>query len=581
MSYSYRSIVAMWLMVTISYSGASYATEAVTAYRLDSNQVITQQLDDGRLRIDFFTHSDKVTSDAALRINNMPLTKDTYRFGCQHSENPSRCVVLAYAVNPAALQGKFMLTNAAGDIIVAGENRPELTFASDSSDVKKLKITNLLDREVRIVTIDNQTPVAGLSIAPLSNTTIAWPESGAVVLECMINGENLIYMVQKTSQSVNTEDVIGFLMNNKTIVGVAAGGVGALTLVGSISTWLQCSKKRLLKISQETLNDKITKIEDKIAKARLRIEDANNIVLWKCSAGKRNAQIKAQVQQLVQNSEDAIVAAFNHIKPYRLNFILRVSNLEQAVSDCENARDIVEEACTYAEEAVIIAKQCSNDEYKQCVMKIDKAEQEEASLKKTIELLQQKLNEVGLNNGIDQAQQQELERQYRESVAQRDEQSTTVEQTRQELNELLGIPQQQQAQQQRQLTRDDPESDQFVALPRDEVVIHEALTNPLLAPETFERMNQDDGQLPPMGQQYSLQWTVEHFVGQQVPSGSTNTQQDQTVHGEFSINQQLTSTDSIDMIVQRALVPDLSLLHPTTINMPNFYDPSHGYKGLK
>lgn len=576
MNYSYRSIVAMWLMITIGYSGASYATEAITVYRLDSNQVITQQLDDGRLRIDFFTHSDKVISDTALRINNMPLTKDTYWFSCQHSENPSRCVVLAYAVNPAALQGKFMLTNAAGDIIVAGENRPELAFANDSRDVKKLKITNLLDREVRIVTIDNQTPVAGLSIAPLSNTTIAWPESGAVVLECMINGENLIYMVQKTSQSVNTEDIIGFLMNNKTIVGVAGGGVGVLTLVSSISTWLQCSKKRLLKISQETLNDKITKIEDKIAKARLRIEDANNIVLWKCSAGKRNAQIKAQVQQLVQNSEDAIVAAFNHIKPYRLNFILKVSNLEQAVSDCENARDIAEEACTYAEEAVITAKQCSNDEYKQCVMKIDKAEQEEAFLNKNIELLQQKLNEVGLNNRVDQTQQQELEWQYRESVTQRDEQSTTIERTRQELNELLGI-----SQKQRQPTRDDSESDQFVTLPRKEAIIHETLTNPLLAPETFERMNQDDGQIQPTDQHYSLQRTVEHFVGQQVPSGSTNNQQDKTVHGEFSINQQITSTDSIDMIIQRALVPDLSLLHPTTINMPNFYDPSHDYKGLK
>jgi len=356
----YQNIIIIPLILLCSICNTSFASinPKLESHRLDSNNLVTQKLNDGKIAIDFVT--DQLTSlkNATLSVNNITLNSSTYHIDCKVSENPTACTI---AINPARslpLNGKFILRAANGDAIVTGNSNHELAFTLDKSNPSKLKISNSLTEQPVRIDMINGKPLTDSILNPLNNMIIDLPNDG-ILLECSIDGENLTYVVKKSNQTTAaTESNAADTTDNQTIAILAAGG-GVFIVGAGVGTLLHmlCQKRTIAKKYYHLQEDLIKQIKQKINDAEPKNTEAMTIALANCT-GAHNQENMRIVKMFTTESSSRIAKVREYLIAHNSVMTLDALNIVKILDEQKKINQIADIALEYAENALKFAKSC-------------------------------------------------------------------------------------------------------------------------------------------------------------------------------------------------------------------------------
>lgn len=469
----YQCVKALPLILILVCS-TSFADAGLESYRIDSNNSVTQKLNNGGLVIDFIADQAISLKNVTLDINNIILDRNDYRVNCDILENSTECTITINPVRSLLLNGKFILRTLDGDTIVTGNSNHELAFTLDKLKSNKLKISNLLtDQPLIINTINGKPMLTDSTLAPLGYTIIDLSDNGTATLECSINGENLTYTVKTTKQINDPGLDITNIINGKTIAIVAAGGGGALLLAGGMGASLyKLLHKRAMAIKyhgvQKKIDDRVIIIKEDLNKATKQIGTATDIAFLKCSGNERNEVIGMQVVELTAESALAIAGAKQTLQTYTDSLFVSEVKFIQSLDLLDMARLKTTEALKKANEAVDLAKNCSDDGLKEKRLQLRIKQREQDLIGKEAQILSATINTIRRDLDNIQKKQDKLnptsqewqtlesskqplrskleaaERDQRQSIANYDEQQSSITQTEQELSEINTRKEQQQ-----------------------------------------------------------------------------------------------------------------------------------------
>lgn len=310
---NYSNIRLVWLLLVFSCSGVSLAKELSTVCRIDSNNVVTQHLTD-KLLIGFSTHSAVMLNNTTLSINGVSIAPNQYQTDCRMTadSNLTACTITVNAASPSLLMGQFVLQNAAGEVIVAGNNQQELVFTSDNTSTVKAN-NNLSANTVIIKAINGMVYNSPIDTLLADGLLINWPADGSeIVLECTVNGENLHYMIKKPELTTSSTEENN-LANSKWITGIAASVSGAVLLGGGGVWWYKSLHQRTEAKNYPGMMEEreFENIKKQLEKVKVTVKQANATAALLCggdiNASKlHNMEIKLNISRI--NTSDTITA---------------------------------------------------------------------------------------------------------------------------------------------------------------------------------------------------------------------------------------------------------------------------------
>lgn len=460
----YQSIKIIPLIL-ILICNASFADANLESYRTDSNDLVTQKLNDGKLIIKFNTSQVISLKNVTLSINNIILNHSDYNLNCDILENSDRCTITINPINTLLLNGKIILRAEDGNVIATSNSNHELAFALDKSNPDKLKISNLLiDRSVIINAINSKPVLTNSTISPLGTMMIDLPEDG-VTLECRVDSENLSYAVKKTKPVVAPSDPsITSSINSKTLAMLVAGGGGVIIIaacMGALSHKSSIDRKIAPKSQkyQQEIDGRVTKINLDLASAKAKNISTNFTAANNCILTPDNLEIGRKVKKLTEESTLVINEAEQVLQTYEYNLSLAEINFIKIIDWLNEAKAKAEDALKKAKEAEELVKTCTN-KLKDTKLKLERTRRKQTSIKEEEQTLTakisgyyRKINEIqkqqdSLDSGSQKWQDLEAskkqlrkeleadERDKRQSVANYNEQQSMIEQTEQELFHL-------------------------------------------------------------------------------------------------------------------------------------------------
>lgn len=380
-------MIIICLILVFGCNGVSYAKALSTVCRIDSNNVVTQQFAD-KLLIGFSADSAVVLNNTTLSINDVLIAPDQYRATCETRVGLTACTITVNTTSPSLLTGRFVLQNAAGEIIVTGNNQQELVFTSDNANAIKVN-NNLLTDTAIIEAINGVACNLSTNALPADGLLINWPADGSeIVLKCTVNSENLHYIVKKPESMTNNTEENG-LVASKWIAGIAIGIGGTVMLGGGGIWWYKSLHQRAeAKNYPGTMEEReFENIKRQLEKVKITAKKARSIADLLCvedinAPQLHDVRIKLDISRA--NARDAITALvqFSRIRDLLDRSLLtktlsgaRMFLLQDDVdlqtqqeqqaqwslgkkSYLDNAKDKAKNALNIANAAVKIAKTC-------------------------------------------------------------------------------------------------------------------------------------------------------------------------------------------------------------------------------